>query len=87
MTDGAVRQDGPKLVVDELGHLFAQEGGVLFGGAVATPLDVGVGPRFGRGEHGHSLVPPFTQLVGQVRVAAKIFDEVCPGPGGIQVTS
>jgi hypothetical protein len=27
------------------------------------------------------------QLVSQVGAAAKIFNEVCPGPGSIQVTS
>jgi hypothetical protein len=38
----AVGQNGPETVVDELGHFFSEELGVLGGGSVATPLDVGV---------------------------------------------
>lgn len=66
--DPIVREDGPELVLDELGHFFSEEVGVFGGGAVATPLDAGVkflgGPRFGGGECGHTMVSPFAEQFG-----------------------
>jgi hypothetical protein len=66
--EAVIRQDGPELVLDELGHLFAEEVGVLGGGAVATPFDEGVkflgGPRFGGGVDGYTVVPPIAEEFG-----------------------
>jgi hypothetical protein len=42
VTHSVVRQDSPELVLDELGQLFSEEGGMLHGGAMAPPLDKGV---------------------------------------------
>ena len=42
MRDGAVRQNGPKTVVNELQHLFTQEDGVFDGGTVAPTFDAGL---------------------------------------------
>jgi hypothetical protein len=66
--DGTVRENVPEPVVDELGHLFAEEVGVLHGGAVATPFDVGVscclGPGIGRGVYRDPFVPPMAEEGG-----------------------
>jgi len=42
MLDSVIGQYGPELVLDELGHFFSEEVGVLRGGAMAAPLDKGV---------------------------------------------
>ena len=48
-----VREDNPELVLDELSHLFLQEGGMLVGGVVAASADafvllvIGPGCRVG----------------------------------------
>jgi hypothetical protein len=66
--DGTVREDDPESVVDELAHLFTEEGGVLHGGAVATPFDVGVscglGPWIGGGVSWDPFVPPVLEEGG-----------------------
>jgi hypothetical protein len=66
--DAVIRQDSPKLVFDELGHLFAEEVGMLRGRAVATPLDKGVKvlykPRFGSGVDGDTMVTPIAEEFG-----------------------
>ena len=52
MCDGAVGQNGPKTVVNELLHFLAQEGGMFDGRTVAPTFDAGLlglkGPRGGR---------------------------------------
>jgi hypothetical protein len=40
--DGAVGQDDPETVIDELGHFFSEESGVLDGGTVAPAFDAGL---------------------------------------------
>ena len=42
MRDGTVRQNGPKTVVNELRHFFAQEGGMFDGRMVAPMFDAGL---------------------------------------------
>ena len=57
-----VGQDHPKAPVDEIGHLFSEEAGVLGGGDVAASLDCLVflfqSPRRGVNAHRDSFVSP-----------------------------
>ena len=57
-----IGEDDPKLVLDELGHFFSQEVGVLGSRSVAPSLDAGVelvqGPWRRRGHGGHTFISP-----------------------------
>jgi hypothetical protein len=94
VTDPFVRQDYPKPAVDEVGHFFAEKLGVLGSGLVAPAFYTGVklvvGPCFGRGEYGDSVVSPVTkesgcrmadvvQVGGQVGAPTEGRDEFFPG--------
>ena len=90
-------EDHPELVLNEFGHLFLDEGGVLVRGAVASSFDALVllltGPSLGVASHRDSLISPCTkegssrvidsvQLEGQVGRPSEL---VCKGfPGGRQ---
>ena len=96
VTNEAVRQEDPKLALDELGELFAEEVGMIIGRLVSPTLEAGVlklvGPRVVGGEDGDTLVTPFSeerrsqvvdlvQLGGEVGTPSKVVYESFPGLG------
>jgi hypothetical protein len=97
VSDKAAGKDHEDATVNEFGHFFVNEVGVLGGRLVAPLADGGVllfqGPWVGGGVHGHSVVVPLTEqssgwmvnvieVFGEARFTLEGGDEVHPGGGG-----
>ena len=96
VSDLVVGQDGPKAVLDELGHLLSKEGGMLGGGRVTPTADALIflfeSPRLGGGlnrdpmlspvrEHWGSRVVEVLELSREIGRTSEIMYETLPGRG------